>query len=153
MKLTRILFCSYCFEQKRPHKGSWYMEMNDAKNTFVEAQHTTDRHEYGFTPHLVDLKAIEGNTVYHETLCLMDGCGIDILKDKNGDKIYFTRHDTKVFLKDEKLHYFDCNRILMQVTKNTVLHYKARIVKNPTVHCCTLTNWNALVDSFETPSI
>lgn len=153
MKITRILFCPICFEQKRPHKGSWFMTMSDVKNQFVEAELLTDHHEFGFTPHLVELKEILGNTVYHNTLCLMDGCGIEIIRNEDGDKQLYTKFDTVVFLLDEKQYYFDKYKILCEVTKSTVLHYKARIVKQPEEHTCTLGNWTALVDLFETPKI
>jgi hypothetical protein len=153
MKITRILFCPTCFEAKRPHKYSWYMEMNDTKSTFCEAQHTTDTHDYGFSPHLVQLKEVIGNTVYQETLCLMDGCGIEILKDDNGDKQYFSIHDKKVFLLDGEYHFYDRHNILCKIIKSDLMHFKARVKVKPEEHTCPLNEWTALVDLFETPKI
>jgi hypothetical protein len=127
--------------------------MDEKSNRVVEAQHKTDRSEYGFTPHLIEFKELVGNTVYHETLCLMDGCGIEIFKDEKGEKIFFTRHDTRVFLLDGEAKYYDNNNILREVTEKTVLHYKAKIIKMPEQHSCTLGNWMALVELFQTPSI
>lgn len=83
----------------------------------------------------------------------MDGCGIEILKDENGDKQYFSIYDSKIFLLDGEYHFYNRNNILCKILRSDLMHFKARVIVKPQEHTCPLKEWVALTDLFETPDL
>jgi len=93
--ISRTMYCEYCSRNNRPQPKDVYVTFGTESQQFIvdTARFDKEHRDYkefmrGFTPHIIVKKKTEGNYVYYEESCGMNGC--DVIVKKDGDKYKFT---------------------------------------------------------------
>ena len=72
--VTRLGFCPKCFSEKRPKTNEQFLTIGTTSGVF-KPKVALRNGRTGFTPHFYALKKVQGNKVYFQSMCAMEGCG------------------------------------------------------------------------------
>lgn len=88
--LTRCGFCESCYKSHRPSLKDLFAVIGNTGVYHIYSSRGANAH--GITPHFYKLIKVIGSNVVVESICAMDGCGIDI-EDCAPDKIFYFRKE------------------------------------------------------------
>lgn len=94
--LTRTAFCPRCQKVGRPSMGDLYIAYGRTSGVVyvLECEERVKAKNYGFTPHLFILTSKEGSNLVVHKSCGMDGCGIVLYENNNGDHEYMVNNSS-----------------------------------------------------------
>jgi hypothetical protein len=93
--ITRVGYCAHCAEVRSPKAGDLFLTYGTSRRKYYATVVQENEFMYnGFTPHIFLMEIIEGDQCLVESICAMNGCGVDLTKkDKSKTSYTYKMHD------------------------------------------------------------
>lgn len=78
MTICRTAFCQRCADRSKPYVGDYFLVYGRTSEQFHvhECDTRTPANQYGFTPHIFNVKERNGNLLIVEKVCAIHDCGV-----------------------------------------------------------------------------
>jgi hypothetical protein len=108
--ITRTVFCPRCKQANRPNHGEIFLAKGRNAKDFIIHQVEKRVHVSvkGFTPHLILFVKAKDKEIYCKKVCLIHGCGVQLLQKKDGTLVPKYLH-----IEDMVLRIEDWNTIVL----------------------------------------